>query len=54
MPQLVDQPVARDSLASVQQQDREQLPLLPTTKRNLRLAVVNLERTQNQVAHPSQ
>ena len=42
-PELVDQAVGRDDLARVQEQDREDAPLLRPSEADLPIAVSNLE-----------
>ncbi len=46
-PELVDEPIARDRLAGVQQEDRENAALPRATERKLPLAVTHLERAEN-------
>jgi hypothetical protein len=48
-PQLVDQAIARHRLAQVQEQNREDAPLLRPTEREPLLAVVDLERPEQAV-----
>ena len=50
-PQLLDQPVAGDRLAGVQQQHRQQRPLLDAPEGQLLAALPRLERPQDQEFH---
>src|ERR1700681_69855 len=46
-PQLIDQTIARDTLAAAQHQDRKQRPLLRGAERNRPLPLDHLERPQD-------
>ena len=46
-PELVDQPIARDGLAGVENEDREHAALPGAAERKLPLAVTHLERAEN-------
>jgi hypothetical protein len=47
-PELVDEAVARDGLAAVQKEDREDASLSRPAERQLPLAVAYLERAENE------
>jgi hypothetical protein len=47
VPQLVDQPVARDRTVGVEEEQREQRPLLRTTKRDPAIVLDRLQRTED-------
>jgi hypothetical protein len=49
--QLLDQPIDRHRLVGMQQQQREQRPLLGAAKRHRQLTVLDLERTQDPELH---
>ncbi len=50
-PQVVEQPISRDNLARVKQQDRQQRPLLGTGERDDPVAVGDLKRAENPKLH---
>ena len=50
-PELVDQPVTREDLVGVHEQQRQQRTLLRTRERQRPLPVMDLERTQDSVLH---
>ena len=50
-PQLLDQAVARHSLVRMEEQEREQLPLVPAAEAQRGHSIVNLQRTENFESH---
>src|SRR5581483_472602 len=50
-PQLLDEVVRRHDLVRMQEEDREQLPLLPAADRDGAVGVVHLEWTENRELH---
>ena len=50
-PELVDQPVARDGLVRLQEEDREERALLPRAERDEAVAVANLDRPEDPEVH---
>jgi hypothetical protein len=50
-PQRVDQPIARDGLVAMQQQEGEDAALPPLSESERAVPVVDLERSQQAIAH---
>ena len=50
-PKIVDQPVSRDDLIGVQQQNRQQRPLLVATEPDRAIPIADLQRTENPKIH---
>jgi hypothetical protein len=51
VPELLDEPVGRDGLARVQEQEREQCPLPAAAEGDVPVAVTHLERSEDPEIH---